>query len=187
MTHKGRTRLSAFVAAVLTAVTLIEPAAAQSRSLAASDLKAAYLFNFARFVEWPSEAVPAATSLTLCIVNDEEVAEAVDHAVKDRRVDDHALVVRRLKQGAPLPTCHVLYLAGVDLKRSVGVIESVKDVVLTVSDTTHFADNGGMVELFVDGGHMRFAVNTDALERGRIRVSSRLLQLAKIVRDAKPQ
>jgi YfiR/HmsC-like len=175
------------VVAVVTAVVPTQPGAAQSRSLAATDLKAAYLFNFARFAEWPPEAVPAATALTLCIVNDEAVADAVDLTVKGRNVDDHGLIVRRLKAGAPLPTCHVLYLAGVDLKRSLGLIETIKDaVVLTVSDTSHFAERGGMVELFVESGHMRFAVNTDALQRGRIRLSSRLLQLAKIVRDAKP-
>ncbi len=56
---------------------------------------------------------------------------------------------------------------------------------LTVSDATRFADTGGMVELFVEGGRMRFAVNVDALQRARIQLSSRVLALAKIVRDPK--
>ena len=83
-----------------------------------------------------------------------------------------------------MPTCHVLYLAGGDLKRSTEVVGTLKGVfVLTVSDTARFAQTGGMVELFVEDGRMRFAVNVDALQRARVRLSSRVLTLAKIVRD----
>jgi hypothetical protein len=174
------------VAAVLTVFPLTQGAAGQS--LAAPELRAAYLFNFTQFIDWPAETVPPGTALTLCIVNDDRVADAVDHTIKGRTVGGHTLTVRRLKPNTPLPTCHVLYLAGADLKRSLAFVETVKGVfVLTVSDAKRFADSGGMVELFVENGHMRFAVNVDALQRARIRLSSRVLELAKIVRDAKPQ
>ena len=159
------------------------PAAAQS--LPAPALKAAFLFNFAQFVEWPADAVPAGAPLALCVVNDGAVADALeqDDQGPDRR--GHGLTVRHLKAGAPLPTCHVLYLAGSDLKSSLDVIGTLKDVsVLTVSDAARFARTGGMVELFIESGRMRFAVNVDALSRGRVRLSSQVLGLAKIVRDA---
>ncbi len=186
MTRTRRTRLSGLVAAVLTALAWTQSAAAQS--LSAPELRAGYLFKFAQFIEWPAEAAPPGTTLSLCIVNDERVADALDRTIKDRTVDGHTLTVRRLKPGTPLPACHVLYLAGADTKRSLDVVETVKGAfVLTVSDATRFAESGGMVELFVENGHMRFAVNIDALQRARIRLSSRVLTLAKIVKDAKPQ
>jgi hypothetical protein len=182
---RRRIRASGIVATILTAVGLTQSTAAQS--LAATELKAAYLFNFAKFVEWPTEVAPAGTPLTLCIVNDDRVADAVDHTIKGRTVDGHGLVVSRLKTGATLPTCHILYIAGGDLKRSLDIAETVKAIlVLTISDATRFAETGGMVELFVENDRMRFAVNTDALQRAHVRLSSRVLVLAKIVRDAKP-
>jgi hypothetical protein len=173
-----------FVVAVLATIGLPQSVAAQS--LAAPQLRGAYLFNFIQFTEWPADAVPAGASLTLCIVNDEPVANAVDTTIKGHTVDGHGLNVRRLKTGEPLPTCHLLYLGGANLKQSLAAVEAIKGVfVLTVSDATRFADTGGMVELFVESGRMKFAVNMDALQRAHIRLSSRVLGLAKIVRDPK--
>jgi hypothetical protein len=179
-----RTRTRLFVATALTAVGLTATSAAQS--LPAPALKAAFLFNFAQFMEWPADIVLAGTSVALCIVNDGAIADALERAVEGRSVEGHNLTVRRLKAGAPLPTCHVLYLGGSDLKQSLDVADTVKGVfVLTVSDTARFAETGGMVELFGDNGRMRFAVNVDALQRAGVRMSSRVLGLAKIVKDPK--
>jgi hypothetical protein len=180
--RRNRTRL--FVATALTVVGLTGASAAQS--LPAPALKAAFLFNFAQFMEWPADAVLAGTSVALCIVNDDAVADALERAVEGRSVEGHNLTVRRLKAGAALPNCHLLYLGGSDLKQSLDVADTIKGVfVLTVSDTARFAETGGMVELFGDNGRMRFAVNVDALQRAGVRMSSRVLGLAKIVKDPK--
>jgi hypothetical protein len=177
---------SRVVAAALTAVGLSCGWWADAQSLAAPELKAAFLFNFAQFMEWPAETVPAGAPLALCVVNDIAVADVLEKTVKGRTVEGHSLTVKRLKAGAPLPPCHVLYVAGSDLKRSLEVIETVKGVLaLTVSDAARFAETGGMVELFVENDRMRFAVNVDALQRARVRLSSRVLGLAKVVRDPK--
>ena len=113
------------------------------------------------------------------------VADALELTIKGRTVEGHGLTVKRLKAGAPLPVCHVLYLAGPDLKRALEVVVTVNELfVFTVSDAPRFAQTGGMVELFLDNGRMRFAVNLDALQRARIILSSRVLVLARIVRDA---
>jgi hypothetical protein len=99
-------------------------------------------------------------------------------------VDGHGLTVRHVKPDTPLPTCHVLYLTGSDRKRALDIVGNLEDeLVLTVSDAAGFARTGGMVELFIEEGRMRFAVNVDALERAHVRLSSRVLALAKIVRD----
>jgi hypothetical protein len=162
------------------------PAAAQSVS--APGLKAAYLFNFAQFVEWPADAVPTGAPLALCIVNDGAVASALEQTVKGRNVLGHALIVIRLAPVATLPTCHVIYLGGSDQKYSIDILEALNGrLVLTVSDVPRFARFGGMVELFLEGGRMRIAVNTDALQRGKVRLSSRVLQLATIVKDVPSQ
>jgi hypothetical protein len=175
------------MAGVLTAAVLTSGSAA-SQSLAAPELKAAYLFNFMQFMEWPEDAVPAGAALTLCIVDDGAVAEALEQTIKGRTIEGHSLTVRVLKAGGPLPACQLLYLAGSDLKRSLEALATVKGAfALTVGDAERFSQTGGMVELFLEGGRMRFAVNTDAMQRARVRLSSRVLGLAKIVKDAKAQ
>jgi hypothetical protein len=171
-------------AAVLTAIAVTGvPAAAQLVSL--PGIKAAYLFNFAQFVEWPVDAVPAGAPLAVCIVNDAAVATALEQTIKGRTVDGHPLAVIRLAPGATMPTCHVIYLTGPDKKYSGNLIGALNGrLVLTVSDAPRFARTGGMVELFLEGGRMKIAVNVDALQRGGVKLSSRVLQLAIIVRDA---
>jgi hypothetical protein len=182
MTGLNPNRARRLAAAVVTALALSGGSAA-SQSLAAPELKAAFLFNFAQFVEWPADAED---SLALCVVNDGAVAEALEQTVKGRTAGSRNLTVRYLKAGVPLPTCHVLYVGDADLKQSLDTIALVKGVfVLTVGNAAHFAEGGGMVELFVEGDRMRFAVNTDALQRAQVRMSSRVLALAKIVKDVK--
>jgi hypothetical protein len=174
------------VIAVLTAAGLIGGSTAP-QSVAGPELKAAYLVNFTRFMEWARNPVPPGTDIVLCIVDDAAVATALERTTEGRTVQGHAVTVRILTKGAPLPVCQLLYLTGSDLKQSLDAIEMVKGtVVLTVGDAEQFAQAGGMVELFVETGRIRFAVNIDALRRGGIRLSSRVLALAKIVTDGKP-
>ncbi len=180
----SRTHWAGRLVAASLAVLGLSAGLASAQALSAPALKAAYLFNFAQFVEWPAGDVPAGESLTFCIVSDSDVADVLEQTIKGRSVQGHGLSVRRVKLDAPLPTCHVLFLGGSDLKQALAVVGTVKGVfVLTISDSERFAEAGGMVELFRDKGLMRFAVNVDTLKRARIQLSSRVLSLAKIVRD----
>jgi hypothetical protein len=182
MRWAGRVGLGTLVTAlVLTG----ERAATQSAS--APGLKAAYLFNFAQFVEWPADALPAGAPLALCVFGDGAVADALEKTTVGRSVGGHGLTVVRLRSGVPLPTCHVLYLAGSDRQGWRDVIGTLNGkLVLTVSDAARFVHTGGMVELLTNDGRMQIAVNTDALHRSQVRLSSRVLTLATIVRDAPP-
>lgn len=182
-----RTRIASGIAAAFLTAVVGLTIGASTQSLSAPALRAAYLYNFAQFVEWPAGAMPADASLVLCVVDDGAVADVLERTTRGRTVEGHDLVVRRLKAGALLPACHVLYVAGSDLKRSLALVSPVKGLVLTVSDAPGFAKAGGMVELFLEDGRMRFAVNVDALQRARVKLSSRVLTLAKIVRDDKAQ
>jgi hypothetical protein len=131
-------------------------------------LKAAYLINLVQFVEWPTDAAPAGGALTVCIINDEAIALAFELTVDARKVAGRTLTVVRPDASAALPMCHVVYLAASAHNRAPGVIGDLKGkLVLTVSDIPNFAETGGMVQLFVEGGRIRIAVNVDALQRER--------------------
>jgi hypothetical protein len=147
-------------------------------------LKAAFLYNFVKFAEWPAEAVTSDGALRLCVLGDEAVGIALEQTVKDRQVDGHPLTVVRVNVNSALSSCHVLYVTGLDRRRSAQLIERVKGApVFTVSDLDAFATFGGVGQLFVENGKMRFALNPTSAQRARLRISSKLLALAKVVKD----
>jgi hypothetical protein len=148
-------------------------------------LKAAFLYNFVKFAEWPAVAGPPDSALKMCVLGDEAVATALEHTVKDRHVDGHAMTVWRVNVDTALSSCHVLYVTGLDQRGLVRLIDRVKAApVFTVSDFETFAALGGVGELFVENTKMRFALNPGSAQRAGIRLSSKLLSLAKIVKDA---
>jgi hypothetical protein len=145
-------------------------------------LKAAFIYNFAKFAEWPADAAPA-DPLTICVLGDLAIADALDDTVKGRTIDGRKTVVVRVKPDG-FRACHVLYLAGLSPTRAQEIVDELKGApVLTVGDREHFAQSGGIAGLFVEQGRMRFAINVEAAQRCRLRISSRLLSLAKIVKD----
>jgi YfiR/HmsC-like len=149
-----------------------------------SILKAAYLYNFLKFTEWPVEAGAPDVPLTLCVLGDDAVHAELEQAVKGHKVGEHSLNVIRVSVDGPLRSCHILYVSGLDRRRLMQVIATVKDApVFTVSDLDTFAAFGGVSQLFVENGKLRFAINPASALRARLRLSSKLLALAKLVKD----
>jgi hypothetical protein len=145
-------------------------------------LKAAFLVNFGRFVEWPAGAAKTGP-LVICVFGDDAIAGALDDTVKGHTIGGRDVVVSRVTAES-LRGCHVLYLTGLDPKRSQQIVAGLMSTpVLTVSDRDEFAQSGGIVGLFVEEGKMRFAINVEAAQRAGLHISSRLLSLAKIVKD----
>ena len=144
------------------------------------DLKAAFVANFAKFTEWP--AGPADRSFTFCVTGDAAVATAL----KDL-VEKHNFAVVNLSPLASddaLRNCQVLYLGGVDEKRMAQMLAAVGGApVFTVGDAEHFAERGGVAQLILEKDRMRFAINTDAVQRAHLQLSAKLLTLAVIVKD----
>jgi hypothetical protein len=172
-------RVFAYAMAMVTAVGSATALDAQAAS--ASALKAAFLFNFAKFTEWPALAPDA--PVRVCVIGDALVAAALADALRGQSIDRHELQAIDLPADGPARSCHVLFVGSGDANRLGAVIGGAAVPVLTVSDAARFAESGGMVELFVDSGRMKFAINVDAVQRSRIRLSSRLLGLARIVRE----
>lgn len=162
------------------------PAAAgdQTATATASTLKAAFLLNFAKFSEWPSDALAPGQRLVMCVVGAAAVADALSQTIKGHSIDGHELNVTILKTDAATTGCHLLFISASDLKRSSAMLMGLNGAaMLTVSDADNFAQSGGVAQLIVEGDHMRFAINLDAALRVRIRISSKLLALARIVKD----
>jgi len=147
---------------------------------------AAFLYNFAKFSEWT--ALPPGNPIVVCVVGDDAVAAAFVDIVRGQTVNGHALDTWRPLEARTWRSCHLLYIAAVETPRAaagLGVLKALP--VLTISDSKGFAQSGGIIELYVETQRVRFAINVDALERSGLRLSSRLLGLAKIVRDSHVQ
>ena len=145
-------------------------------------VKAAFVYNFVKFTEWP--ALPAGAPIVACVVGDDEVASALVGIVRGHDISGHALEVRRPRDIATWPICNLLFIADTEAGRSARGLDLIAKLpVLTISDGKGFSRGAGIIELYVESGRMRFAINVDAAGRSELRLSSNLLELAKVVRD----
>lgn len=145
-------------------------------------LKAAFIYNFARFAEWP--ALPTGAPIFVCVVGADAIAAALRETVRGKHINGHWIDVSRDPDNATWRGCHLLFIADSETQRAAAGLRAITRLpVLTVSDGRGFARAGGLIELFVEAGRMRFAINVDAVERSGLRLSSRLLGLASVVRD----
>jgi hypothetical protein len=170
---------------VLTATLIAAPGVAAGNGIdEASEVsvKAAFLFNYAKFAEWPA-LLPGAP-IVVCIVGDDAIADAFAVTVRGQNINGHRLDVSRPQDNATWWGCNLLFIADGHVQRStLGLVGTKTLPVLTVSDGKGFSQAGGIIELYVEDGLMRFAINVDAVERSGLRLSSRLLGLARITRD----
>ena len=168
--------------AVALLFTLSASTSAYAQSAAAPELKAAFLLNFAKFTNWA--AVQSGAEVVFCVLDDDRVGAALTESVRGQTIEGHKLAVWKLKVDPSLPACHLLFAPGSDARKVLTKIGQVRDLpVLTVSNARGFAEAGGMIELFEENGRMRFAINMDAVQRSGVRLSSRMLDLAKIIKN----
>jgi hypothetical protein len=159
---------------------LFPPPSSQAHEAERADaLKAGYLFNFVKFVEWPPLA-PADT-LTVCFLGDSGVYDELSAGMTDKRFGSRRLVARRLTPAEPTLACQVLYI---DAKRLPAVAAALIErpaALLTVSDAPEFLGSGGIIALFDEGNRLRFRISVENAHRANLRISSSLLQLASAV------
>ncbi len=155
-----------------------------AQSVNERDATVAYLYNFAKFVEWPADTLPAHAPLTICVMGDGSLGADLEDAVRGREIAGHKVTVARVKADHSLRPCQLLYATGLDQKTVDQLIATTAGIpVFTVSDIARFAERGGVASLLFDGGRMRFAINVSTAQRAHLTISSRLLALATIVKD----
>lgn len=147
--------------------------------------KAAYLFNFVKFVEWPATAPPDV--ITVCFVGGVTIMTALAQSIETKRVGARRLAVKELPVDAAGAECSAVYIDAQSIRDGARVAAMSAQPVLTVSDAKSFTRQGGMIELFTDNNRLRFNINVDTAQRAGLRISSNLLQLAAAVeRSDKP-
>jgi YfiR/HmsC-like len=166
------------------------PAAVRAQVAASEyDVKAAFLFNFTKFVEWPGSAFSDDRgALQLCVFGGNPFGKSLE-AVAGEEVGGHRLGVRRVEDTGKLAGCHVLFIDPAESSdRTSQVLSSVRgEPVLTVGDNRGFLDRGGIINFVLEGTKVRFEINQEAAERAGLKISSKLLRLAfRVTPGTKP-
>jgi hypothetical protein len=177
----------ALMVAVLVVLALLGPAAPASAQVAAEyDVKAAFLYNFAKFVEWPPDAFDAPGSpMTLCIVGKDPFGDVLDTLVRGETLQGRPLIVHRTRDLPEVRNCHVVFLSRAETARQEEVLATVRGAgILTVGEGDSFLSDGGIIRFVIEANRVRFEVNLEAAERNGLKVSSKLLRLARSVQPA---
>ena len=177
---KGRACALLLVVMIL-AVTCCGPARDAAAASSEYQVKAAFLYNFMKFVEWPSDGLSNAGTLTLGILGKDPFGDALDE-VKDKTAKGRRVVVTHLRGLDEARDCDLLFVCASEKGRLPQILRGVQNSrILTVADQEGFCQSGGMINLVFVKNRVGFEVNVAAATRARLRVSSQLLRLARLV------
>ncbi len=140
-------------------------------------VKAAYLYNFGRFIEWPAKDTSA--HFTICVLGEDPFGPALNTTLADQSINGHTVVAKRVPTPQDAVNCHILFISSSEGDRLKEILASLSGAsVLTVSDLPQFTRRGGMVQFVLEGSKVRFEVNSAIAERAGLTLSSELLKVA---------
>jgi len=149
-------------------------------------VKAAFLYNFTRFVEWPAgTASPSGEPLDLCVLGKNPFGSVLEKTVQGKTVRGQPLRVSAAEDAAELEGCEIIFISSSEKKRMRKILAGIGEHhALTVADTDDFLDWGGMVNFVLEDGTVRFEIDLDRTKEAGIKVSSQLLRVAAAVRTS---
>ena len=148
-------------------------------------VKAAYLYNFAKFVEWPLKRFPEPDSpIIIGVVGEDPFGNVLDETVRGKSINGRKIIIRRLAPGEGLTQCHLLFISR-SLRDSLDSLLAglAKESVLTVSEIEKFAMRGGMINFVIANESVKCEINLDAAERSGLKISSKLSSVARVVKS----
>jgi hypothetical protein len=155
---------------------------AQPTASAEYQIKAVFLFNFARFVDWPTKAFPDANSpFVIGVLGDDPFGSYLDETVRGEKVNEHPLTVQRYRRVSEIKACQVLFISRSEADHVDQILASLKGrSILTVSDTDDFVAHGGMIRLAIEKNKPRMHIKLDAVKAANLAISSKLLRVAEV-------
>jgi uncharacterized protein DUF4154 len=159
-------------------------ASAGGQGLNEYHVKAAYVYNLARFVEWPPESFKRATEpLRLCVLGASPIRPILGEAVQGETIDGRKLEVRQLADTAQAAGCHVVFIASSENQRLPALLRELRPPgTLTVGETEDFLREGGAVNFRLENDKVRIEINLRAVAEQKLRVSPNLLSLVRVVK-----
>jgi hypothetical protein len=148
-------------------------------------LKLLFLYNFAKFVEWPSDSFRSPRApLSICVVGHDPFSVDIESELRTRPTGDHRVEFLALKPTDTLNVCQIVFIPITEKDQAARIVKSLKGSrALTVGESEGFAVSGGIINFTIEGGNVRFEINKLAADRAGLKISAKLLNLAKIVTD----
>lgn len=146
-------------------------------------VKAVFLFNFSQFVSWPTNAFASADSpLVIGVLGDDPFGSQLDSVVAGERAGGRPLLVRRYREVSEIKDCQILFIGRSETAQLRAIVQTLHSrSILTVSDIDGASGSGVMIDLVLDGGHVRMRINVGAARASGLTLSSQLLEPAQIV------
>ncbi len=147
-------------------------------------LKAAYIYNFSKFVTWPPWAFSNRNQpFAICVLGQDPFGNLLE-VLSRKRVKKREIIVRRPGSAKQAKGCHILFVSHSVASRWPAILEEISDnPILTVGDTSGFAQEGGMINFYRAGNKIRFEINREMLEESGLKASSTMLQVGRIVQS----
>jgi hypothetical protein len=185
-------RLQILIMALSISLSWAPGAFAQSPDVSDSSeylIKAGFIFNFAKFVEWPSNAFAQPDSpIVIGILGTDPFGTIIDKIVQDKKIGARGFVVKRLKWGTDLKElreCKILFIGASERAHMDELVQMLRGLpILTVGETPGFAERGGVIRFVLEDNRVRFEVNVVAARQADLTISSRLLTLARIIQQS---
>jgi YfiR/HmsC-like len=153
-------------------------------SLTEYQVKALFLLNFTKYVEWPDAAFEQADApITIGVVGENHFGEDLKKAVEGKSVNGRKIIIVSLETESDWSKCRILFISGSEKKRLAEILGKIGTLpVLTVGETEQFTQQGGMVNFTRKDGKVRLEINLTAAEKAKVGISSKLLSVADVVR-----
>jgi len=157
---------------------------AQSRPPTEYEIKAAFLYEFARFVEWVPATASASDSFAICVLGVDPFGVLLDEAVKDKTTNGYKVIAKRIVGAKDAGDCRILFVSPSEDNRLPEILKVLEGRnILTVGEGNQFTRRGGMISFRTEESRVRLTINTSATDRAGLKVSSQLLKLASIQRS----
>jgi len=173
---------------LLTCFALLAPSvlSAEEPQPSEYELKAVFLYNFAKFVEWPQESFASPTApFTVGVVGQSPFGGELDRTAQNKTLNGHPLAIKYVRTLSEIRACHILFICASERKRLADILKSASaGNVLTVAETDRFLQAGGMIRFVMEGNKVRFDINDEAAKNAGLHISSKLLSVARHVETA---
>jgi hypothetical protein len=156
---------------------------AQPQRASEYEVKAAYLLNFLKFVQWPGSSAQAENNVPICILGRDPFGGVLDRIVAGQQIDGKRVIVKRIAKAADIDNCRVLFIDSSESSQLPGTLMSLDDTpVLTVAEMPDFVSRGGIIQFVLKEGRVRFEINLMNAQKIGLMVSSQMLNVASAVR-----
>jgi len=182
--HRGSQAAQLCVGMVVIIASCAICRSAQAQTLNEYEAKAAFLFNFLKFVDWPAQAFADDNApLVIGIVGDDKSSERIEQLVSGKSANGRQVVVKRFPSFKQLTYCHLVFVRASERERLPQNLSAVRSGSLIVGESESFARWGGAINFSIKDGKISLEINQKSAERAGLKISAKLLSIARIVKD----